>query len=57
VKTPNVCVLEFGNVSSEPGIITDFGKDAEYGHDTFNEYGYPEFIGHTHNDNCRPSTG
>jgi hypothetical protein len=45
------CSLEFGNVSSGFGV-TDFGKDAQYGTDQFNQDGYPQFIGATHFNPC-----
>jgi hypothetical protein len=46
------CSLLFGNVSSGSGVVTDFGKDAQFGTDQFNTYGYPQFIGPTHNNPC-----
>ena len=50
------CALEFGNVAHGPGI-TSFRQDAEYGQNLFNQLGYPEFEGSTHNDNCRSPFG
>jgi hypothetical protein len=46
------CALEFGNVSSGFGV-NDLGRWAQYGTDQFNTYGYPQFIGPTHNNPCR----
>jgi hypothetical protein len=45
------CSLEFGNVSSGLGVST-FGQDAQYGTDQFAAFGYPQFIGPTHNNEC-----
>jgi hypothetical protein len=39
-----VCTLEFGNVSSGPGV-NDLGGDAQYGSDRVATLGYPEFEG------------
>ncbi len=39
-------------MSHGPGLST-FGKDAQYGTDQFNTFGYPQFIGPTHNNPCR----
>lgn len=50
------CSLEFGNVSRGLGVRT-FGKDAQYGTDQFNTFGYPQFIGPTHVNPCRFSFG
>jgi hypothetical protein len=52
VQAFGYCALEFGNVSSG-AFLTNFGKDAQYGADQFGTLGYPEFIGPTHNINCR----
>jgi hypothetical protein len=32
--------------------VTDFGKDAQYGTDQFNQFGYPQFIGATRFNPC-----
>jgi hypothetical protein len=47
------CSLEFGNVSSGPGVLTTFGQEKQYGTDQFAKYGYPQFIGRTYNNPCR----
>ena len=46
------CTIEFGNVSSGPGV-NDFGQDAQYGSDLFPKLGYPEFEGKIHANTCR----
>jgi hypothetical protein len=56
VHAGGFCALEFGNVSSQPPFVTDFGKDAEYGQDLFNTIGYPEFEGPIHNNTCRDNS-
>jgi hypothetical protein len=38
------CTLEFGNVTSGPGV-SDLGGDAQYGSDQYARLGYPEFEG------------
>jgi hypothetical protein len=45
------CSLEFGNVSSGFGV-SNLGKDAQYGTDQFNTFGYPQFIGTKHTNPC-----
>ena len=45
------CVLEFGNVSSGPGV-NDLGKDAQYGTDQQSTLGYPQFIGPIEPNTC-----
>jgi hypothetical protein len=45
------CTLEFGNVSSGPGV-NDFGGDAEYGTDQIATLGYPEFEGPVMSNRC-----
>jgi hypothetical protein len=45
------CALEFGNVRSNP-VVTDFGKDSEYGQNLFGTLGYPEFEGSAHSTRC-----
>ena len=50
------CSLEFGNVSAGFGQ-NDFGKDAQYGTDQFNTFGYPQFIGAPHTNPCAFSFG
>ena len=47
------CVFEFGNVTKGTGL-TDFSKDAQYGTVQWKKLGYPEFIGATHSDHCKP---
>ncbi len=47
------CTLEFGNVSSGPGV-NDFGKDAQYGTDRIATLGYPEFEGPVRSNACVP---
>ena len=42
------CSLLFGNVSAG----STFGKDAQYGTVQFATFGYPQFIGPTHNNPC-----
>jgi hypothetical protein len=49
VKGGHSCVLLFGNVSAG----STFGKDAQYGTNQFNTYGYPQFISKSHNNPCR----
>ena len=46
------CSFEFGNVSSGSGVVTTFGKDAQYGTVQFAKYGYPQFIGRSYNNPC-----
>jgi hypothetical protein len=46
------CSLLFGNVSSGSGVVSTFGQDAQYGTVQFAKYGYPQFIGPTHNNPC-----
>jgi hypothetical protein len=53
---PGYCALEFGNVSSAFGV-NDLGQEAQYGTDQFNTYGYPQFIGPTHNNTCAQPFG
>ena len=50
------CVLEFGNVSSGPGV-NDLGKDAQYGTDQQNVLGYPQFIGPIEPNTSRRRSG
>ena len=50
-KNGGTCSMLFGNVSG-PGLTT-FGKDAQYGTNQFNTFGYPEFIGPSHHNPCR----
>jgi hypothetical protein len=45
------CSMLFGNVSSGSGLTT-LGKDAQYGTVQFAKYGYPQFIGPSHNNPC-----
>ncbi len=45
------CVLEFGNVSSGPGV-DDLGKDAQYGSDMEPTLGYPQFLGPIQRNTC-----
>jgi hypothetical protein len=49
----SACALEFGNISSSPPFLTDFGKDAQYGTAQWSTLGYPEFIGPNHSVACR----
>ena len=42
------CFLLFGNVSAG----NTFGKDAQYGKNGFNIFGYPQFISKSHNNPC-----
>jgi hypothetical protein len=42
------CFLLFGNVSAG----NTFGKDAQYGTNGFNTFGYPQFISKSHNNPC-----
>jgi hypothetical protein len=51
VKSGDACTIEFGNVSSGPGV-KDFGKDAQYGRDLFQTLGYPEFEGPIQDNTC-----
>jgi hypothetical protein len=51
VKSGGSCTLEFGNVSSGPGV-NDFGKDAQYGRNRLAQLGYPEFEGPLMNNAC-----
>ena len=53
----NSCALEFGNVSGFRPVLTDFGKDAQYGQNLFSTLGYPEFEGPTQNNTCAFSFG
>jgi hypothetical protein len=46
------CTIEFGNVSSGPGV-NDFGGDAQYGTDMQPTLGYPEFEGPVMSNACR----
>jgi hypothetical protein len=45
------CTIEFGNVSSGPGV-NNLGKDAQYGTNQFKTFGYPEFIGPIKPNTC-----
>jgi hypothetical protein len=45
------CSLEFGNVSSGLGVLTN-GKDKQYGTNQFGTLGYPEFEGPVINNPC-----
>jgi hypothetical protein len=45
------CLIEFGNVSSGPGV-DDLGKDDQYGTDQRAVLGYDEFIGPTRPNAC-----
>ena len=47
-QSGGACTLQFGNVSAG----STFGKDAQYGTVQFAKYGYPQFIGPTHNNPC-----
>jgi hypothetical protein len=49
VQSGGACAFLFGNVSAG----NTFGKDAQYGTNQFAKYGYPEFIGPSHNNPCR----
>ena len=51
VHRGGACSLQFGNVSSGSGLTT-FGKDAQYGTNQFTTFGYPQFIGPSHNNPC-----
>jgi hypothetical protein len=42
------CTLQFGNVSAG----STFGKDAQFGTNGFNTFGYPLFISSSHNNPC-----
>jgi hypothetical protein len=46
------CTIEFGNVSSGPGV-NDFGGDAQYGTDMQPTLGYAEFEGPVMSNACR----
>ena len=48
VQSGGSCSLLFGNV----GAGSTFGKDAQYGTVQFATYGYPEFIGPSHDNPC-----
>jgi hypothetical protein len=48
VQSGGACSLLFGNVSAG----NTFGKDAQYGTVQFAKYGYPQFIGPSHNNPC-----
>jgi hypothetical protein len=51
VGTGGACYLEFGNVTN--GLFAnDFGQDGQYGTDQFAAFGYPQFIGATHTNQC-----
>ena len=47
-KSHGSCFLLFGNVSAG----NTFGKDAQYGTNGFNIFGYPQFISKSHNNAC-----
>jgi hypothetical protein len=47
------CALEFGNVSGQKPLLTDFGKEAQYGTVQWATLGYPEFIGPTRQVTCQ----
>jgi hypothetical protein len=51
VGTGGACYLEFGNVTTGE-FANDYGQDAQYGTDQFATYGYPQFIGATHTNQC-----
>jgi hypothetical protein len=51
VTSPHGCTLEFGNVSSGPGV-NDYGQDAQYGTVQSATLGYPEFEGPVMKNNC-----
>jgi hypothetical protein len=51
VSSGGGCLLEFGNVSSGPGV-NDLGKDAQYGTDQQSTLGYPQFIGPIQRNTC-----
>jgi hypothetical protein len=51
VGTGGACALEFGNVTN--GLFANtYGQDGQYGTDQFATYGYPQFIGPTHTNQC-----
>ncbi|MGH2888109.1 MAG: hypothetical protein ACRDNJ_00625, partial [Solirubrobacteraceae bacterium] len=50
------CTLEFGNVSSGPGV-DNLGGDAQYGTDQFATLGYPEIIAPVQSNACGSSRG
>lgn len=51
VTTHHGCTLEFGNVSSGPGV-NNYGKDAQYGQDMVATLGYPEYEGPVLDNSC-----
>jgi hypothetical protein len=51
VGSGTACTIEFGNVSSGPGV-NNLGQDAQYGSDQFATFGYPEFIGPIQPNTC-----
>jgi hypothetical protein len=54
--TGSSCTLEFGNVSSGPGV-NDLGRDDQYGVDMQKELGYPEFEGPVMSNSCSSTSG
>lgn len=52
VTSGGVCTIEFGNVTSAPGI-NDLGKDAQYGTDQIHRIGYSEFEGPVLSNACK----
>jgi hypothetical protein len=52
VDTHGTCTIEFGNVSTGSGV-NDFGKDAQYGTNEYQAWGYPEYLGPLHTNSCK----
>ncbi len=54
VKSKTGCTVNFGNVRHGRGV-NNFGRDAQYGSNQYENLGYPQFIGKTYNNTC-PAT-
>jgi hypothetical protein len=48
-KSGGTCSIYFGDVSSG---VNDFGKDAQYGTNRYQKWGYPQFASGTHANTC-----